>query len=244
MGRRLLVLPLIGLGALVPALGCDSTDDAVDRGKKAAEKAADDALDSSKKAAGELADKATDKSKALADDALDSSKKTAGELAGKAKDSAVSWWDELPDSGELSDSASDWLDKKAADGGIEKYVTAGKQIAPAAVAVAGSLHDAVDSDTVVEPIFRPVQAEDAKVDAAIEDMPRTEVIDGLTVGFKQIDELTRDSSVKERGYLVMWRQGDHLVGFVYRSRREIDLDKVVAEAPKIIALCKATAAAL
>jgi hypothetical protein len=34
----------------------------------------------------------------------------------------------------------------------------------------------------------------------------------------------------------MWRQGDHLVGFVYRSRREIDIEKMVAEAPRLVKL--------
>jgi hypothetical protein len=230
MQRRSWAL-IAGLG--FAALGCDSADDTVDKGKKAAGDLADKAVDGSKKAAGDLADKA-----------VDSSKKAAGDLADKATASAKSWWDELPDTGQLSDSASTWLEEQAKGGGIEKYVVAGKQIAPAAMGVATALHGAVDSDTVIEPIFRPVEGEDAKVDAAIGDMPRTEVIDGLTVGFKQIDELSKAASVKERGYLVMWRQGDHLVGFVYRSRREIDLEKVVAEAPKIITLCKAAAAAL
>lgn len=211
-------------------LACDVSDDAVDKGKQAA---------------GDLADQASAKGKELADKAVDGSKKAAGDLADKATGSAKGWWDDLPDSGELSDKARAWIDAQAEDGGIEKYIAAGKQIAPAAIEAGSKLASAVDSDTIIEPIFRPIDEEDTdKVDAAIEDMPRTEVIDGLTLGFKSIDELSEKASVKERGYLVTWRQGTHLVGFVYRSRRQIDLKKVVAEAPKLVAVFKAAADAI
>ena len=226
-------------------LACDATEEAVDKGKKAAEDLADEAVDKSKQAAGDLADQASAKSQELADKALDGSKKAAGDLADKATDSAKEWWDDLPDSGQLSDKATSWLSEQAEGGGIEKYIMAGKQIAPAAIEAGSKLASTVDSDTVIEPIFRPIdEGNSEKVDAAISDMPRTEVIDGLTIGFKSIDELSDKASVKERGYLVTWRQGDHLVGFVYRSRREIDLQKVVAEAPRLIAVFKMAADAI
>ena len=191
----------------------------------------DAAVDKSKQAAGQLASQAGDKASELVDEA-----------GGKAK----SLWDELPSTGELSDSASTWISKKAegAGGGIEAAIVKGKQLGPEALEIGSNLRKAVDSDTAVEPIFQEVEdggRTAADVDAAIGDMPRTEVIEGVTVGFKQMDELSEHRSLKERGYLVMWRQGDHLVGFVYRSRREIDIDKVVSEAPRLVKLVQSAA---
>jgi hypothetical protein len=221
-------VPLICALCCALAAACDSS--------------ADGAVDKGKQAAGEIAGQAGDKAAELAGDALDASKKAAGGASDKAK----SWWDELPDSGQLSTSASGWLNAQAktAGGGIEAAIVKGQQIAPTALEIGSNVRKAVDSDTLIEPIYQAVDdggRSSQEVDAAIGDMPRTEVISGVTVGFKQMDELSEKRSLKERGYLVMWRQGDHLVGFVYRSRREIDIDKVVAEAPKLVALVQAAA---
>lgn len=175
---------------------------------------------------------------------VEKSRQAAGDLVDDAGDRAKSLWDEVPSTGELSDSASAWISRTAhrAGGGIEAVIVKGKQIGPEALEIGSNLRKAVDSDTAVEPIYQEVDdggrtAED--VDAAIGDMPRTEVIGGVTVGFKKMDELSEQRSLKERGYLVMWRQGDHLVGFVYRSRREIDIEKIVAEAPRLVTLVQA-----
>ncbi len=64
------------------------------------------------------------------------------------------------------------------------------------------------------------------------------MIEGLTVGFQQLDSQSTDELVKERGYLVTWREGDHLIGFVYRSKRTIDVERLVADMPKLLALTK------
>lgn len=210
----------------------------MDKGKQAAGQAGDKAA--------ELAGDALDASKKAAGDAVDKGKLAAGDLVDGAGDKAKSWWDELPDSGQLSTSASGWLNMqaKSAGGGIEAAIVKGQQIAPTALEIGSNVRKAVDSDTLIEPIYQEVDdggRSSAEVDAAIGDMPRTEVIGGVTMGFKQMDELSEKRSLKERGYLVMWRQGDHLVGFVYRSRREIDIDKVVAEAPKLVALVQRVA---
>ncbi len=74
-------------------------------------------------------------------------------------------------------------------------------------------------------------------------MPRTEVVDGLKIGFKQMDETTNTHQIKERGYLVTWRDGDRLYGFVYRSKRSIDIDKLVADTPRLLRLAKAAVTA-
>ena len=78
------------------------------------------------------------------------------------------------------------------------------------------------------------------VDKAIGDMPRVEVVDGVTVGFRQMDQVDTSTRVKERGYLVMWRHENHLVGFVYRSTRTINVDQLVAETPRLIELTQRT----
>ena len=119
----------------------------------------------------------------------------------------------------------------------------GKQIAPVAVEIAQSVSSAIDSDTAIEPIYQKIEdGKSAEVDAAISDMPRTEVVDGLTIGFKQLDETSNEKTVKERGYLVTWRDGDHLYGFVYHSKRTIDVDKLVSDAPRLLKLARAAVA--
>lgn len=229
--------------AVAPALACDSTDDTVKAGEKAARdasqqaadasrKAADDAVDASKKAAGELADSA-----------VDASKKAAGELVDATKSGASALFDDVRNDGELSASAKQWLVSQASDGStIEAVLVKGVQLAPAALEVTKVLIDAVDTETAIEPIYQEVEGDPSKTDAAIRDMPRVEAIDGLTVGFKQMDRLDSSQHVKHRGYLVMWRHEDHLVGFVYRSTRTIDLDKLVAETPRLVKLTQSATA--
>ncbi len=69
-------------------------------------------------------------------------------------------------------------------------------------------------------------------------MTRVEPIEGLQVGFKQLSSLDLGKQVSESAYLVVWRQDDRLVGFVFRSRREVALDQLVREAPRLVALVR------
>lgn len=222
---------------LVP-LACDSTDGAV----KAGEQASKQALDASTKKAGELADEAADASKKaanqFADKAVDASKQAATDLADATKSGAQALVDDLRSDGELSKTATTWLKSQASgsDSTIESVLVKGVQLAPVALEAAKVLADATDSETVIEPIFQRVEDDPAKVDAAIGDMPRVEVVDDVTVGFKQIDGIDGTQHLEQRGYLVMWRQEDHLVGFVYRSTRTIDLETLVKETPRLIRL--------
>ncbi len=167
--------------------------------------------------------------------------KAAG-AADKSKalyDSATSAWADIPDTGELSVTARGWLAGATDSGNIEAVIREGTQIAPVAVEIGESLSDAVDSETAIEPIYQKVEPGEAEeVDAAISDMPRTEVVDGLKIGFKRIDETTNTHQLKERGYLVTWRDEDRLYGFVYRSKRTIDLEKLVAEVPRLLRLTR------
>jgi hypothetical protein len=74
------------------------------------------------------------------------------------------------------------------------------------------------------------------VDQDIADMPRTEVIDGVTVGFKRVRELSNSEKVDEDAYLVLWRRDDEIVGFVYQKKSRIDLDALVKETPRLMKL--------
>lgn len=204
------IVTFLSIGVL---LGCDTTDAAVEKGKQVADKAVagtKDAVDASKKA-------------------VDASK--------KAVDDARALWADVPDTGELSETAKGWVD--AEGGSMGKVIAKGKQVAPVALEIGNTLSSAVESDRMIEPIYQEIGEEQAKeVDEAIAQMPRIEVIDGLTVGFKQLDETSTDRIVKERGYLVTWREGNHLIGFVYRSTSTIDVEKLVAETPRLVALTK------
>lgn len=245
--------------------GCGSTDDAekavrdasneaVAASKKAAGDLADKASDEATKLGNRASDEATklgtkaaDEATRLGDEAAEATKDAAGELADKAidatkaaaevtKDGAVAIYEDLRDDGELSRTAKGWLAAQAKGTSIESLVIKGAQLTPVALEASSVLLEAVDSDTAVEPIFQRIDEDPATVDAAIGDMPRVEVVEDVTVGFKQLEGFEGSDHVKERGFLVMWRYEDHLVGFVYRSRRTIDLAMVVAETPRLIRL--------
>jgi hypothetical protein len=222
--------------------GCETERDQAQEKVDALSKQAVDAADATKK----LADDATQAGK----DAIDTTKRTTDKVVATGKDaadkgkalydSAAKAWADIPGTGELSDTAKGWLASVTDEATIETVVREGTQIAPVALEIGKSLHDAIDSDTAIEPIFQKIEEGDEdKVDAAISDMPRTEVVDGLKIGFKQLDETTNAHMVKERGYLVTWRDGDRLYGFVYHSKRTIDVDKLVADAPRLLGLAKA-----
>jgi hypothetical protein len=67
-------------------------------------------------------------------------------------------------------------------------------------------------------------------------MPRVEVIDGVTVGFRKLDAIENLKLHKERAFLVMWRRDHHLVGFLYRSTRTIDIEVVIKETPRLMGM--------
>ncbi|MGH1342956.1 MAG: hypothetical protein ACRBN8_15445 [Nannocystales bacterium] len=211
-------------------------------------KKASDAADATKKLAGDASQagkKAIDTTKDAIDTTKDATNKvvaTGKDAADKGKEwyaSAAAAWAGIPGTGEFSETAKAWFAKATDEETIEAVVREGTQIAPVAVEIGRTLHAAIDSDTAIEPIYQKVPPGGSEqVDAAISDMPRTEVVDGLKIGFKQLDETTNSHQIKERGYLVTWRDGDHLYGFVYRSKRSIDIDKLVADTPRLLRLAK------
>jgi hypothetical protein len=207
--------------------GCDSADQTIEKGKQAAGDLATAAGDKAKQAA----DGAGDKSKELAADALARSKT----LAGDAVEAGKGLWADLPGTGELSTSAMGWLERNAEGTSIEQVVVTGTQIAPVAMQISGVVSAAVDKDTAIEPIYEKIE-DTAAVDKAVGDMPRVEVIDGVTVGYKRMEDMTSKTSVSEEAYLMTWRRGDHLVGLVYRSRSTIDIEMLVKETPRLVRL--------
>lgn len=144
----------------------------------------------------------------------------------------------LNDSGALSESATAWLSTKAAaDGSPESWVAKGVQVAPVAIEIAKVANKAVDEDTAIEPVYQKIEpGGEAKLDESIKAMPRVELINGTTVGFKKLDSIENAKITKEQAVLVLWRRGDYLVGFLYRSKKTIDLEVVIKETPRLYAL--------
>ncbi|MBA3548004.1 MAG: hypothetical protein H0T76_16090 [Nannocystis sp.] len=171
----------------------------------------------------------------------------AGERTAEAAVAAGAWAGELVRSGQLSEVARDWLQRgaQASRGGIEALLQRGEQALPVALEIGQALAGAIDSNTRIEPIYQEVSgaspelaARRAEADALIETMPRVEVIDKLQVGFKDLSSLDTRRQTSEQAYLVVWRQDDHLIGFIYRSRRSIDLVTLVGLAPRLIGLVR------
>ncbi len=171
----------------------------------------------------------------------------AGERSAEAAHAAADWAGELYRSGQLTDTARGWLKQGAAasQAGIEAVLQRGEQAVPVATEIGKALASAVDSDTMIEPIYQEVSGASpelalgrAEADAAISGMTRVEVIDGLQVGFKELSSLDLGHRVSESAYLVVWRQGDRLVGFVYRSRRDVAIAQLVSAAPRLIGLVR------
>lgn len=220
--------------ALSPA--CDDTTktvtDAAKQAGQTAQQAADrtqKAVDDAKKAAGDVADSASKK----AGDAIDVAKKAVDDTTA----ATARAWAGLSDTGELSKSALSWLSQTASEVDINAVIAKGKQVAPVALEIGKTVNAAVDSDTAVEPIYQSLEGRDpADVDKAISGMPRVEVIDGLKVGFSQLNRLDAGTSIDERAYLLTWRSDTHLVGLVYRTKRTIDIELLVKEAPRLVAL--------
>ena len=199
------------------------------------EDTADQAVDKAK-------DKAKEKAKELGEQAADKGKQLAGEVGDKAKHKAGELWAERPQTtGELSDAAKGIFEKGAAaseNGGVEALLAKGVQLAPVAVDVAKTLHSAIDSDVEIEPIVQKLDDEQsqAELDMRIKDMPRIETIDGLDVGFKDVTQWDSGGRQTESAYLVLWRRDDRLLGLVYRSQKRVNVDELVAEAPRLIGL--------
>jgi hypothetical protein len=201
--------------------------------------------DKAEQAGKELADDAKHKghelTDELADDAKHKSRELADGLAEKAGDQAKSWWErEVPSTGELSEKGKQLLASGAeqAPGSIEQLLTRGEQLAPTALEIGKTLRDAIESDTIVEPIIQKVDdpAAQTELDKKISDMPRVETIEGVSVGFKDMTVYDSGGRSTESAYLVLWRHDTHLLGFIYRSKKRINVDTLVRETPRLAKL--------
>ena len=214
--RALGVFPLVLL-----LIGCDA-EQTVESTKRAAE----DVTDASRRAADATVEGTRQ--------TIDGTRRAMDSVTEQAN-RATALYERLTDTGELSKSASTWIESRAKEQGgtMEQIIVKGTQVAPVALDVGRVLNRAIETDTAIEPIYQRI-SDGPSVDQAIGDMPRVEVIEGLTVGIRQLDTLDTEQAVKERAYLVTWRQDDHLVGFVYRSTRTIDIDRLVNELPPLV----------
>jgi hypothetical protein len=209
------------LAVAMLCLGCGKADEAKDKAKGAADKAKDTAKGAADKAK-DTAKGAADKVKGAADTVKDETLELAGKASGLGGDVVSA----------LTPGAL------AMKGGIEDIVLRGKQVGGVAEEIGTVWSTAVDSDTTIKPIYQKLDDEQAMkdTDAAIGDMPRSEVINGLTVGFKDLTMMENATRTTDSGYLVVWRSEDRLIGFVYRSKKTIDFEVLVKETPKLIKL--------
>lgn len=235
--RRSLLTTLL---TVLPLLACEpeaAKEKAKEVGEAAKEKAKE--VGEQAKEVGEQAKEAGAKAKErageLADDAVDKGRELVAE--GKEK------WAERR--GELSADAKGILAKGAASSGdgVEALLHNGHQVAPVALEVAKTLHGAVRNDVDVEPIIQNLDDADAQaeLDRRIADMPRVETIEGVDVGFKEVTQWDTAGRETQSAYLILWRRDKRLYGLVYRSNHRIDIDKLVAEAPRLIKLVQGVA---
>jgi hypothetical protein len=130
---------------------------------------------------------------------------------------------------------------KTAKDHVVHWVTRGKQITHATVEVGKVVVRAVELSLDIDCIYQDAGDEQAQaeLDQAITSMATLEVMDGVTVGLERIKSLEKLKYKTGAGYLVLWRRGDKLIGFVWRSEREIDLGIVISEAPRLMGLIHA-----
>jgi hypothetical protein len=232
-------LPLtLALASVSLPLGCDAEEIARSKAEEAKE-----ALDDAVREKSEQAEKSVVRA---ADKAVQQSKAKADELAGRAADKiemeARALWQDVPSTGELSETSRRWIEKEGERVGesVEGLLAKGAQLAPAAVEIGKTVNAAVEREVVIEPVIQRVDDVEAsaRIDRAVGDMPRVKTIDGLEIGFKRMSLDTAGSSARESAYLVLWRQDDHLLGFVYRSRREVDIESLIEETPRLIGLVR------
>ncbi len=117
---------------------------------------------------------------------------------------------------------------------VSSIIVAGEQLVDRAGDIARKVGPKVGDGLGIQIIYEKVgdAGAQAALDRAIGAMPRVEVIDGLTVGF---------SPQSKRQYLIVWRQGDALIGLVYTSLVDRIIDEVVAQARRLVKLVHAAA---
>jgi hypothetical protein len=210
------------------------------------------------KVAKRRADRAAKVAKRRAGDAIEiakqasvDTKQNAGEaveVARERAEQAREWVAKNQPKGELSDDTRALL--SSAEGGIATTVLNGTQLSPVALQLAEGTYASQARHFHVEAIYQRVgEVADRKtIDAQIADMTRVETIEGLVLGFQDLNakKAKKAKKAKAKGrtrgggsdYLVTWVQGQHLAGFVYSSEARVDIEQIVAVMPTVIAKAK------
>jgi hypothetical protein len=244
-------LTVLTLPACEPEVAKDKAKDAAKEAGEAAREAGERAKEASAQAkeaakdvgkeAGEAAREAGERAKEAGARAKEAGVRAVGvgeQLAGDAVDKSQELWAE--GRGELSEDAKGIFAKGAASSseGVEAMLQKGKQVAPVALDVAKTLHSAVDGEVDIEPIVQNLDdaKAQAELDLRIADMPRVETIEGVDVGFKEVTQWDAGGRGTESAYLILWRRDARLYGLVYRSNKRINIEKLIAEAPRLVNL--------
>jgi hypothetical protein len=218
----------VGISLALLAFSCPDPQAVSERATKEAKAAADQVVEAGVDKGKEVVEAGVDKGKEVVEAGVDGAKAQAKALV-----------DDIPDTGELSEKSRGWLESAGEAGdGVVPLVAKGTQLAPVALEIGKTVNDAVDKDYAVEPIYQEIgdEAAQKELDEKLAKMPKTQEIDGVRVGFKQLSEVSSEKKVDESAYIVLWRRDDHLVGFIYRTRSEIDVDKLAAETPRLVGL--------
>lgn len=174
-----------------------------------------------------LTERAEDEARSLKDRAADLGDR-AKDLGGRAVDEVKDLGSRAKDeAGGAMVAIEPYVDQGKA--GVEAAIVKGKQIGDKVEAMSERVGPTLDSGVIFRPIYQRLDDAEAnaELDALIKGMPRTEVIDGVTIGFR---------AHSKRQYLVTWRKGDHLVGFVYTSLTDIAIEAVIKKTPELIGL--------
>ena len=221
-------LALVTLVAALAIAGCGKSS--------AGDKQDDDdksIVDKARGAADDLGSEARDRARDLADRARAEKRdltRKAGERVGDVKDRIGGMLGRAEAAGDDAIAILRPYAEKSRDH-AENLIVDGKQQAGKAAAIAAAVAPKVAQGVGIRPIYVEVGAggDGAAIDAAIGRMPRVEVIDGLTVGFRALGK---------RQVLVAYRRDDHLVGFVYTSLTDMIIEHVIDQAPRLIPLVK------
>jgi hypothetical protein len=143
--------------------------------------------------------------------------------------------DGLAPDGSLSGDGAAWLatarSASPGQGGLD-----GAQLGPVALDVAKVLYDVVELDVTIEPIVQRVEpGAEKQADARIAAMPRVELANGVEVGFQELTRTSMRELANESAVLVLWRRERMLLGMLYRSRRALDVERLVRDAPRLVA---------
>jgi len=143
-------------------------------------------------------------------------------------------WAKLRQSGELGPHAGVWLEARADQGGaIEAIIHKGRNITALTKDLSPALNEATDDARAVEAFAVEVEAERAT--PAIMAMARNRELGPVRIGFGELGHTSEgEPPTDDWGYLVAWFHHGAVVGFIYHSTRQLELDAVETETAKLV----------